>query len=125
MNNWFNFENVGEKIKSITKAIFWITSVIIWVACFIGLIIMSGNSYLNPALLLIPIGIAILWPLLMWVYSLFIYGFGEIISKLDVISANTKVVKDDLNSKSKQTQTNQQNVEKELDIKIANELPEL
>ena len=122
MNGWFNFENVGEKIKSIAKVLFWILSVIVWVACIVGIII--AGEY-EPAWLLMPIGIAILWPLLMWVYSLFIYGFGEIISKLDVISANTKVVKDDLNSKSKQTQTNHQNIEKELDIKIANELPEL
>lgn len=72
------YDNIGGKIKGLTK----------WV-CIIGSIIMaiSGIVCMGQGEDFIPVGILllILGPVLCWISSWILYGFGELIEKISNI----------------------------------------
>ncbi|MBE6782361.1 MAG: hypothetical protein E7540_06585 [Ruminococcaceae bacterium] len=98
MNEWFNFEDVGEKIKKLTKILFWVTSVTLLIAAIIALFAilysLSEYGYCDWWYYgIIVIAVAVIGIPLLWAYSWLLYGFGEIITKLSEISQNTLAVK--------------------------------
>ena len=77
------FDNIGGKIKGLAKAIFYVEAVAAFIA---GIVIMSeGDEMILFGLLIWVVG-----PLVAWVSSWFLYGFGEIIDKLCAIERNTR-----------------------------------
>ena len=76
-SNTFNFDNIGAKIKKLTKWACWISILLIWVSSFFQVI---AWIYLELYVLLwIPIISAIITPYLIWMSFWFSYGFGELV----------------------------------------------
>lgn len=75
------FENVGEKIKGLANVI-----------CVIGIIISLIGCYYFFVNLEYFMGFIcmIIGPIISWVISLFIYGFGELIDRATEISKDIK-----------------------------------
>ncbi len=78
------YDNIGSKIKGLAKAIFIVEAIAIVIA---GIVIMFADEDL------IPIGflMLILGPIVAWVFSCLLYGFGELIDKACDIARNTNV----------------------------------
>ena len=77
------FNNIGKKIKGLAKTIFTIETVL---AILGGLICCS----LYESLILVGLLIMVVVPLLAWIGSLLLYGFGELIDKTCDIERNTR-----------------------------------
>lgn len=71
------FGNIGNTVKAVTKVFFWIEVVL---CVFVGFVLISENSYRNPTA---GPGFVFLLagPLVAWLGSLFLYGFGELIEQ--------------------------------------------
>lgn len=79
------FSNIGEKIKTLAEVI----CIIGIVASIIAAIVMFSNSEIGLGFLLL-----ILAPLLFWISSFTLYGFGEIIVLLKQnIDKQTEIIK--------------------------------
>ena len=76
----FNFENIGRKIKNFTKWYCWVSIIISWVAAVICFF--AGLSD-DDVIFLTFIGIvgAIVFPLIIWVSSWAMYAFGELVER--------------------------------------------
>ncbi len=74
------YDNIGGKIKGLVKTIFVLES--------IGFIIL-GLSMLDASVLLGLI-VLIIGPLIAWVSSFVLYGFGELVEKISQIEVNTR-----------------------------------
>ena len=74
--DFFKFKHVGKKIKLIVKWYCIIKILILWAIILAGLIITINNNYFY-SLILIPIGIVFSFAI--WIVSLLIYGFGDLI----------------------------------------------
>lgn len=74
------FENIGGKIKTLAKVLFWIEAI---AAIIVGFALIGDTN-----------GLSLLYALaggfVAWVSSWFLYGFGEIIDKLCAIERNTR-----------------------------------
>ena len=80
----FNFENIGGKIKSLTKWCCWVSILLIWISspiCFISLV---SNKY-TANLWWIPIVYAIVGPIVVWIGSWAMYAFGEFVEDTHAI----------------------------------------
>ena len=80
------YSNIGEKIKTLAKVlaiIFSILSVIAGIVMIIIGSVLNSNAWDNPGTGVIWLGIVYMFlgPLFSWIYSFFMYGFGELISK--------------------------------------------
>ena len=85
----FNFDNIGQKIKDLTKWSCWITILLIWIAApIVFIILISGYS---SDLWWIPIVAAIVAPFLIWIGCWKIYAYGELVDKASEIEYNTRV----------------------------------
>lgn len=83
------FANVGSKIKGIAKAAYILG---VLASCFLGLYIIIGQSSDLGAPISVLIGIITIsfgW-LASWIWSLLIYGFGELIDKTSQIADKTR-----------------------------------
>lgn len=78
MNNLFNFNTVGTKIKNVAKWLCWINIYLIWVASIILAIFFIGNY--QAEMIWIPLICAIFLPFVVWFCYLLIYAFGELVS---------------------------------------------
>lgn len=77
------FENIGKKIKSLANILCWVGIIAYVIA---AIVMISTDEYLiGTGFLLLIVG-----PLMSWVGSLFIYGFGELIDKTCDIAENTR-----------------------------------
>lgn len=72
------YDNIGKKIKSLAKALFIVQSVL----CFIAGIVLT--FVLNPIFMFA----SIIAPVIVWISSWLLYGFGELIDKTCDISAS-------------------------------------
>ncbi len=83
------FENVGAKIKTVSKVFCWVG---ITVSLIVALIMcyMASKSY-SDAGFYIGMGwmFFIVFPLLSWISSLTVYGFGELIERTAAIAEYT------------------------------------
>ena len=77
------YDNIGGKIKSLAKAVFIVEAI---AAVIAGIALMASDDDMVPfGLLVMAVG-----PLVAWVSSWLLYGFGEIIDKLCDIERNTR-----------------------------------
>lgn len=78
------FEKVGKKIKAVVVLVFGLETL---ASLIFGFIIMSeGEKYS----VLIGLSIVIGGPIVAWISSWLLYGYGEIIDKLTDIERNTR-----------------------------------
>ena len=77
------YDNIGRKIKGLAKAIFIVESIVSVVA---GMILLS----ISDNLILSGVISILLGPLVAWVSSWLLYGFGELIDKTCAIERNTR-----------------------------------
>jgi len=78
----FNYDNIGEKIKGLAKAFFFIGAI---AAVFAGIFLMSDSEdTVLWGLLMIIAG-----PIISWVSSWLLYGFGQLIENSDIITDNS------------------------------------
>ena len=77
------FDNIGGKIKGLAKAVFIVEAI---AAVIAGIALIASDEDL------IPIGLLVLFigPIVAWVSSWLLYGFGEIIDKTCDIERNTR-----------------------------------
>ena len=74
----FNFDNIGQKIKSLTKWSCWITILLIWIAAPIAFIVLVADDW-TAYLCWIPLVAAIVGPIIVWIGSWTMYAFGELV----------------------------------------------
>ena len=77
------YDNIGEKIKGLAKA----TAIVEAIAAIIVGIVLWGKTEEGWCALILFCG-----PIVAWVSSWVLYGFGEIIDKLYDIEHNTKLI---------------------------------
>ncbi len=102
----FNYDNIGNKIKSLAWVIFLIESVGSILAGFILLEIALDEK--ESWMVLAGLAIMISGPVISWISTWVLYGFGEIIDKLCEIERNTGCLKEGNNAFT--NSSNQQNV---------------
>lgn len=75
----FKYENIGDKIKGLAQMIFVIEAIAAFIA---GIALIASDEDLIPlGLLVIVIG-----PIIAWVSSWLLYGFGQLIENSDIIA---------------------------------------
>ena len=84
----FNFDNVGEKIKSLTKWSCWITVLLIWIAAPFAFIVLVVDDW-TADLCWIPLVAAVVGPIIVWIGSWTMYAFGEMVQGISNIDNNT------------------------------------
>lgn len=79
------FENVGKKLKSLAKVMCVIGIIVFIIAAIVLFVAASNSTTESLAYTNIYMGFAclIVGPLGSWISSLFVYGFGELIDKID------------------------------------------
>jgi len=76
------YNNIGGKIKGLAKATFVVEAI---AAVITGIVFIDSDDDMIPiGLLLIVVG-----PIVAWVSSWLLYGFGELIDKICEIARNT------------------------------------
>ena len=78
------YDNIGGKIKGLAKATFIIGII---GAIIVGIVMMVSSDEILIFLGLVVMFIA---PVIVWISSLFLYGFGELIDKVSDIERNTR-----------------------------------
>lgn len=76
------YDNISGKIKGLAKASFIVGAI---AAVITGIVIMASDEDMIPVGLLVMV----VGPLVAWVSSWLIYGFGELIDKACAIAQNT------------------------------------
>lgn len=96
ISEWFNFDNIGQKIKNLTKWSCWITILLVWIAAPIAFIVLVADDW-TAYLCWIPLVAAIVIPFIIWVGSWAMYAFGQLVDDtqdskelLKKIEGNTK-----------------------------------
>ena len=84
------YTNIGKKIKTLAKVLCWLA----FAACLVALAadayqVTHGFRYNVYVGILIIVGGIPLSFLICWIGSFLLYGFGEMIDKLDEIEQNT------------------------------------
>ena len=77
------YDNIGGKIKGLAKAIFIAQGISM---AIVGIVLMC----IDEDLILYGILSLILGPVLAWIFSWLLYGFGELIDKVSDIERNTR-----------------------------------
>ncbi len=82
------FENIGKKIKNLASILCWV-GIIAYMIIALIMIAVGADEYENN---LVIFGIILLFvgPLMAWISSFFMYGFGELIDKACDIERNTR-----------------------------------
>lgn len=88
------FDNIGQKIKGLSNAIFSILAVL-GAACSLIMMLTSEGI-----MVLIGLLIFVIIPALAWVLSLLLYGFGELIEAQCVATEILLDIRDSINEKS-------------------------
>lgn len=81
----FNYENIGEKIKELAKIIFAVEAILL-VISGIYLMFVEGGSILYGLL------VTIVGPILAWISSWLLYGFGQLIENSDILVENSDII---------------------------------
>ena len=80
------YDNIGEKIKGLAKAGFIVEAI---AAVITGIALMVSADYL----IIVGVLVLLLGPIVAWVSSWLLYGFGELIDNVCTIAANTRTSK--------------------------------
>ena len=75
----FNYENIGDKIKGLAKASFIVVAM---AAVGAGIALMASADDMIPVGLLVMV----VGPIVAWVSSWLLYGFGQLIENSDIIA---------------------------------------
>ncbi len=94
------FDNIGGKIKVLAKVLCWIGIIGFVILAFVMFDI-GSKYYSNVTERILGWVFLIGGPLISWIISFFIYGFGELIEKATQIEINTRKVKKDDKEKNK------------------------
>ena len=81
-NLMFNYDNIGGKIKGLAKAAFIVEAI---AAVLSGLVMFAEDD----DMFLIALLVAIVGPIVAWVGSWLLYGFGQLIENSDTLVKNT------------------------------------
>lgn len=76
----FSYDNIGGKIKGLAKLIFAILAI---AAVITGFVLMAQDE----DMILIGLLVVVFGPIVAWVSSLFLYGYGQLIENSDIIAA--------------------------------------
>ncbi|MBQ7090708.1 MAG: SHOCT domain-containing protein [Clostridia bacterium] len=96
----FNFDNVGQKIKGLTKWSCWIMIFLTWIGSGIGLIVCLANDWMM-GMAWIPFVVAGVVPFIIWIGSWTMYAFGEIAQGIiDMKNSATKTNPSDVVQRS-------------------------
>jgi hypothetical protein len=87
----FNFDDIGGKIKGLAMWSCWISIVVVWIGAAIAFLICLFTRGLFFYAFLMPIG-AIVYSVLIWIGSWTLYAFGEYIEDTKAIRHNTSVL---------------------------------
>ena len=96
------YDNIGKKIKGLVKVLFIVESI---AAAIVGIALLASDEDLIFIGLLVLLG----GPIVAWVSSLLLYGFGELIDRVCEIAQNTKTLQ------NMPTATNNQNHQDHID----------
>ena len=84
------FDNIGGKIKALAKIMCWVGIIGFVILAMITFVNASeAGSYLSGSLIVLGFVFLIIGPLVSWVFSFFMYGFGELIETNCEIAHNT------------------------------------
>ena len=103
----FNYENIGDKIKGLAQMAFVVEAI---AAVITGIALMASDE----DLILYGLLVLIAGPIIAWVSSWLLYGFGQLVENSDIIAAeyNRKNEKHekavDKNNEKKQAQRKKQ-----------------
>ena len=78
ISKFFNYDNIGGKIKNIAKWYCWITILLIWISAPILFIVLVASPGTDE-MWWIPIVGAIVGPFVIWVSTWPVYAFGEFV----------------------------------------------
>ena len=78
----FNYDNIGGKIKSLAKVAFIVEAI---AAVISGLVMFAEDD----DMFLIALLVAIVGPIVAWVGSWLLYGFGQLVENSDTLVKNT------------------------------------
>ena len=78
------FNNIGQKIKTLAEVLCWIGITVSVLAA--ALLFVSGVTEGNPHAVLFGLLLVVLGPLLSWIGSFLLYGFGELVTKTSRIA---------------------------------------
>ena len=76
------YDNIGEKIKGLAKGFFIAGAVLTFIA---GVSVMA----VDEDLIVIGLPVMLLGPIISWISSWMLYGFGELVDKVCDIELNT------------------------------------
>ena len=86
----FNFDNIGEKIKNLSKWTCWITILLLWIAAPIVIIVaIAEETY--AAIILAPIA-ALIASFVVWIGSWAMFAFGEFVENTRDNEYNTSQI---------------------------------
>lgn len=77
------YDNIGKKIKGLAVVSFILMAL---VPIFVGMSFISEGDFL----MVIGLIIAVVGPILSWIFSLLLYGFGELVDKTCDIERNIR-----------------------------------
>ena len=84
----FNFDNIGGKIKTFAKWSCWISIFLIWVTAPIAFVFLAFDKW-AAHLCWIPLVAAIVCPISIWIGSWTMYAFGEYVEDIHTIRDQT------------------------------------
>ena len=89
------FENVGKRLKVITKVFFYVAEVSFLIGSFFTLLGLAVNEKIDLflALVLLLVGVP-LSMFFIWVSYLFVYGFCELVDKSTQAEENTDAIEE-------------------------------
>ena len=73
----FNFDDIGTKIKTLTKWVCWITILLLWIGCAMAFLGLLSEGEVGMAL--IPLLAAAVCPFFVWIGCWAMYAFGQFV----------------------------------------------
>lgn len=78
------FSNIGSKIMSLAKFLCWI-GIILTFSIGVVLIIIGFDIY-SPVFVVVGIGASVVGPIISWLSSFVLCGFGRLVENSDIIA---------------------------------------
>ncbi len=89
IKSFFNFDNIGGKLKKFAKRLCWISIIVVWVLSAIMFLVGFGMAVDTDeegiVFMLVALVYALLYPFLIWVSCWATYAFGEMVEKQTAI----------------------------------------
>ena len=89
------FNDIGKKIKRLAStlckvqiAIYVIAAIVFFALGSISFV--DGNEDFGPIFILVAVALAIVGPIIAWLSTIILYGYGELIDKTSEIEKNTR-----------------------------------